>query len=315
MVERAEEIYQALLDAGISENEINEHIIEKESEFQGFMTKPAILYLIAKEYGINVDSTENREILNHITEDIIDYNDFAISISSVVENMRNIVIAGKLETTYRVRDFVKKDGTPGRVGSFKICDNSDCIKVVLWNENVPIMENDLFKKGEIIQIIGGYSKKGRDGVLELHLGRQGKIVLAPDNVSLLEIGDKEVSGDKAVELSNENVEQDTKKNSTYKIQELYEKEGFIRFITGKIKLELFKELTLKNGDKSFLLKLILTDESASIKVNIWGIQAVECLKLISDGINVKLSNVIIKENSYSNEKELNFTKNSKLLII
>lgn len=313
MVERAEEIYQALLDAGISEKDINENITEKETEFQGFMTKPAILYLIAKEHGINVDSTENKEILNHITEEIIDYNDFAIPISSVMENIRNIVIVGRLEAIFQVGDFLKKDGTPGRVGSFKICDNSDCIKVVLWDESVEIMENELFKKGEIIQVIGVYSKRGREGKLEVHLGKQGKIILAPENVELPEIKSLNDSKKRPLEPSRDIIPENSNNKSTWTIQNLFEKEGFIRFITGKVEVEFFKELTLKNGDKSFLLKLILSDESASIKVNIWGIQAVECLKLITDGVSVKLTNVVIKENSYSNEKELNFTKKSNIL--
>ncbi|MFX0005462.1 MAG: hypothetical protein ACFFA7_06135 [Promethearchaeota archaeon] len=312
MVERAEEIYQALLDAGISEQEINENITEKEAEFQGFMTKPAILYLIAKEQGVNIDSIENKEILNHITEEIIDYNDFAITISSIVENMRNIVIVGMVETVFQVGAFIKKDGTSGRVGSFKICDNSDCIKVVLWNENVEILENELFKKGEIIQIIGGYSNKGRDGKLEVHLGRQSNIILAPENVKLPEIVNSKNAKYQPSEHSSEILKENSKKKSKWTIQNLFEKDGFIRFITGEIQVDFFKELTLKNGDKSFLLKLILSDESASIKVNVWGIRAVECLKLITEGATVKLSNVLIKENAYSNEKELNFTKKSDI---
>lgn len=72
---------------------------------------------------------------------------------------------------------------------------------------------------------------------------------------------------------------------------------------------------MKNGEKSFLLKLILSDDTASIKVNIWGMDAVECVKNVSDGVYVKLSNVVIKENKYSNEKELNSTKNSRLQFI
>jgi replication factor A1 len=314
MVERAEEIYQALVDAGISEEEINEQITEKDTEFQGFMTRPAILYLIAKEHGIDVDSTENKEVLKHIAENIIDYNDFLIPISSVAENMRNIVIAGRIKSVYDAREFMKKDNTPGRVGSFTICDNSDCIKVVLWNESVKIMENDLFQKGEIIQLIGGYSKKGREGGLEVHLGRQGKIILSPENMNL---PDRETSESykKPVPTKREPETEAEEKKSGWNIQSLHEKEGFVRFISGTVKAEFFKELTLKNGDKSFLLKLELSDNTGSIKVNIWGLQAVECAKLIIDGIKIKLSNLAIKLNSYSNEKELNFTKKSGVTII
>lgn len=315
MVERTEEIYQALLDAGISEKEIQEHLSEKEAEFQGFMTKPAILYLIAKEYGVDVDSTENKEILNHITEEIIDYNDFTIPISSVVENMRNIVITGRVKSVFQIREFVKKDGTPGRVGSFQVCDKSDCINVVLWSESVKIMENDLFKKGEIIQVVGVYCKKGRDGKLELHLGRQGNIILAPENVQLPVIINPEINNNKYSEAPESIKKEETDKKPMWTIQSLYDKEGFIRFITGTVKLEFFKELTLKNGEKSFLLKLILSDDTSSIRVNIWGIEAVECVKIITDGVRVKMSNLVIKENSYSNEKELNFTKKSSFEIL
>lgn len=315
MVERAEEIYQALLNSGISEKELTKHVNEKETEFQGFMTKRAILYLIAKEHGIDVDSREDKEILNHIAEEVIDYNDSAIPISSVLENLRNIVIAGRVEAVYQVRDFVKKDNTPGRVGSFQICDNSDCIKVVLWNESVEIMENELFKKGEIIQVVGAYSKKGRDGNLEVHLGRQGNIILAPENVKIHEIVELKVSENKSSEPSSTPVRESKEKKSKWTVQSLYEKEGFVRFITGTVEVEFFKELTLKNGDKSFLFKLVLSDESASIKVTIWGLQAVECVKLITDGDKVKLSNIVIKENSYTNEKELNFTKKSTLEVL
>jgi len=58
--------------------------------------------------------------------------------------------------------------------------------------------------------------------------------------------------------------------------------------------------------------LIISDDTSSIRVNIWGMKAVECLKIINEGNGIKLSNILIKENTYSNEKELNFTKSSRL---
>ena len=41
-------------------------------------------------------------------------------------------------------------------------------------------------------------------------------------------------------------------------------------------------------------------------------KAVECSEIINEGEGVKLSNILIKENTFSNEKELNFTKTSRL---
>ncbi len=307
MAERVEEIFQALVDAGIGEDELMAQVKEKETEYQGFMTKQAILYLIAKENGVNVDSSENSEILEHITEEVIDYNDFAIPISEITENMRNIVIAGRLTEIHERREFIKKDGTPGVVGSIQLCDLSECIKVVLWNDQTEIMDNRFFQPQEIIQVIGGYSKKGLNDKLEVHLGRQGKLVLAPKGVILPEV--------KQQTISTSTEKQFDIIPSKHSIEELYNKEGFIRFVKGIIQIHDFKEFTQKSGEKSFLLKLILSDDSSSITVNIWGLKAVQYVKILENGASVKLINVVVKENSYSNEKEISSTKNTQLEII
>ena len=305
MTERAEQVYRALMDLGLSEDEINSQINERLTEYQGFMTKEGALYLIGKENGVDVYSSDPN--IQKEIEELIDYNDFVILIDEIIEDMQNIVIAGRITDIFGINNFIKKDGTSGVVGSFQICDLSNCIKIVLWNKQVKDMENEYFKKGEIIQVIGGYSKKGIDDSLEVHLSRQGKLVLAPEGVTLPKI--------KKNENLNVFEEKVGKKSSKFTIEKLHMKEGFIRFVKGMVQIDKFKELTLKNGEKSFLLKLILSDDTASIRVNIWGIKAVECIKFVNDGDSVKLSNVFLKENSYSNEKELNFTKSSRLEVI
>ena len=305
MIERVEKVYQALMDLGLSENDITSQINEKLTEYQGFMTKEGALYLIGKENGIDIYSSDPN--IQKEIEELIDYNDFAIHIADVNEEMQNIVIAGRITDISGINNFTKKDGTSGIVGSFQICDLSNCIKIVLWNKQVKDMENEYFKKGEIVQVIGGYSKKGIDDNLEIHLSRQGKLMLAPEGITLPKI--------KKNEIINVYEEKVGKKSSKFTIEELHMKEGFIRFVKGIVQIDKFKELTLKTGEKSFLLKLILSDDTASIRVNIWDIKAVECIKLVNDGDSVKISNVFLKENSYSNEKELNFTKSSRLEVI
>ena len=307
MTERAEQIYQALTEIGLSEDEINRQVNEKLTEYQGFMTKQAVLFLIAKDYGINIYSSEYNSEIQEEIEGLIDYNEFAIPISDITEGMRNIVITGRISDIFGVRNFMRKDGTPGTVGSFQICDQSECIKIIMWNEKVELMENECFQKGEIIQVIGGYAKEDRDGTLEVHLSRKGKIVLAPKGIVLLGEVKSKVVGPPKKDI--------IKKSSNYTIQDLHDKEGFIRIIAGTVRIEDFKELTLKNGERSFLLKLILSDDTASIRINVWDIKAVECVKTINDGDFIKLFNSILKLNKYSSEKELNFIKGSRIEIV
>ncbi|MFX1365897.1 MAG: hypothetical protein ACFFCE_17435 [Promethearchaeota archaeon] len=305
MTERAEKVYQALMELGLSEEDLNSKINEKIMEYKGYMTKEGAIYLIGKENGIDLYSSD-QNIQNEINE-LIDYNDFAINISDVIEGMQNIVIEGRITDIFGLKNFTKKDNTSGIVGSFQICDISNCIKIVLWNEQVKSMENECFKKGEIIQVIGGYSKKGIDDDLEIHLSRKGKLVLAPQGVRL---------PDKMTQRNSKIINKENAISSqALTIDQLYKKEGFIKSVKGIIQIDELKEFTLKNGEKSFLLKLILNDETASIRINIWGIKAIECIKLVNEGDNVKISNVLLKQNSFSNEKELNFTKSSRLEVI
>ncbi len=301
-----EDIYQALLNAGIDEETINNQINQKYNEYQGFMSKQAILYLIAKEHGLDIGSPNSNEIIQYE----IDYNDFAIPISEITETMSNIVITGRILRNFGKKNFLRKDGSPGIVGSFIIGDSTETMKIVLWNDQANIMENEYFHIGEIVQIIGGYSKVGLNEKIEVHLSKTGKIILSPKKVELKNIPELEAFKDLEVQGTAS-----LKRDSGMLIEELYAKEGFIKSITGVIQIEEFKEIIKKNGEKTFLLKLILSDDSSSIRVLIWGMNAVESLKILNNGISVKLSNVIIKENSYTNEKELIFTKNSRLEIL
>jgi replication factor A1 len=303
-----EELYQKLLESGFSEEELERQVQSKAKEFGGFMSKQGILFIIAKENGIHLHSPDVNEQFYKEFEEEIDYDDFTIDISEVKESMTNIVLLGKILQIYETREFTRKDGTPGIVGSFLLGDISQTIKVILWDDKVDITKNKFFRKNELIRIIGGYCRMGRDSNLEVHLGRKGRIILSPENVS------------KNVEKKLNNLEYDQnlidspqKPNS--KIKDLIEQYKYIKNVQGLIQIEEFKEVNTKTGEKTFLLKLILSDESKAIRVIIWGMNAIECLKVLSNGDFVEITNLAVKQNIYTDEKELLFTKNSVLRMV
>ncbi len=51
---------------------------------------------------------------------------------------------------------------------------------------------------------------------------------------------------------------------------------------------------------------ILSDDDTSIRIVVWGMSAVNCLKLINMGDTIELSKVIVKFNDYTGEKEVTF---------
>ncbi len=308
MSDSVEELYQKLLDSGFSEAELEKQVESKVKEFGGFMSEQGILFVIAKENGIYLQSSDINEQLYKEFEEEIDYDDFTIDISEIKEDMTNIVLLGKMLQIYETREFTRKDGTPGIVGSFLLGDISQTIKVILWDDKVNITNNEFFRKNELIRIIGGYYRMGRDSNLEVHLGKKSRIVLSPQNVS-------KNAERKLNNLEYDQNQIDSPQKLTSKIKDLIERYKYIKIIQGLIQIEEFKEVNTKSGEKTFLLKVILSDESKEIRVIIWGMNAIECLKVLSNGDFVEITNLAVKQNTYTDEKELLFTKHSVLRIV
>ena len=303
-----DDLYQKLLESGFSEEELERQVQSKAKEFGGFMSKQGILFIIAKENGIYLHSPDINEQLYKEFEEEFDYDDFTIDISEIKEGMSNIVLLGKILQIYETREFTRKDGTPGIVGSFLLGDISKTIKVILWDDKVNITKNNFFRKNELIRIIGGYCKMGRKSTFEVHLGRKGRIVLSPKNVN------KNVEN-KLNNLEYDQNQTDSPQKPISKIKDLTERYKFVKVIQGLIQIEEFKEINTKTGEKTFLLKVILSDESKAIRVIIWGMNAIECLKVLNNGDFVEITNLAVKQNIYTDEKELLFTKHSVLRMV
>jgi len=307
-----QEVYQKLKEAGFSEDDIEEEIKQKEREFRGFITKQGALFLIAKEQGIQVRSSDIDPERYKEIEKEIDYNEFTIHITDLQANLTNIVLLGKVSRIFPINEFMRKDGTPGIVGSFLLTDPTGITKIALWDDHTKIMQTEFFSVGRIVRLINGYCKKGLKERLEVHLSKQGKVQLEPDDIPL--------KMKKKLETIEINITEQVKNSSgkdmqELKIKDLFEKEGFVKTILGLIKIEELKEFDKEDGEKSFLLKFGLSDETGSIIVNVWGMHAIEILEMIENGMTAKLINIFIEVNEYTNTKEIQFTKKSILEII
>lgn len=309
MSSSAEEIYQKLLDSGFSEQQLEKEINKKAEEYGGFMTKQGILFIIAREYGINIKSPEIDPSFYEVVENGIDYDEFTINIAEVKEGMFSIVLFGKIRSIVPPHEFERKDGTKGVVGSCVIGDSSGEIKVVLWDDKARGMKSETFKEGEIVHILADYSKLNREGDIEVHVGKKGKIILAPDDI------DPQTKSQLEKITYTGSKDDSYKSSNTFSIDTLINTYSFIKKIQGMVNIEEFKEITKKDGEKTFLLKLVLSDESGSVRVNIWGMNAVDTLKFIEENCSIRLRNVAVKNNTFTNEKELSFTRKSSLEVL
>jgi replication factor A1 len=164
-------INKIIEETGLTRKEIQDKVEEKKKELKGLISEEGALFIIAKELGVDVKE-ENRELLKEID----------INISDLTSNMKNITLTGRIKQINTVFNFTKKDGTPGRVGSFVLNDNTGEIRIVLWDEDTKILENSDFEENAIVKIINGYMRKGKSEELEIHIGKMGKIILSPEDV-------------------------------------------------------------------------------------------------------------------------------------
>jgi ssDNA-binding replication factor A large subunit len=298
-----DELYQKLLASGISEEQLEQELERRTKEFGGFMTKQGVLFIIAKEHGINPYSdTAYKEL-----DQMIDYDEFSITVSEVKEQMTNIVLLGKIISFTTPREFARKDSSIGTVSSFILGDWTGSIKIVLWGDNAQLVESEFFKHEEIVRVIGGYSKVDTEDTIEVHLSKSGRLIIAPTDVK------------KALREQLESVSESevyvTPNSSKLGLMDLVDQYSFIKRVQGEVEITQFKELIKKDGERTFILRLLLSDSTGSIPVIIWGMNAVESLKLLEDGCKVQLTNLSVKENSFTSARELFFTKKSTLKIL
>jgi replication factor A1 len=156
---------------GLTRKEIQGMVEDKKKELKGLISEEGALFVIARELGVDVKE-ENKDLLQ----------DIDLNIADITENMKNINLTGRIKEIYNVNKFNKADGGTGYVGSFLLHDKTGDIRIVLWDDNVNIFNEDNFEQNELIKIINGIAKKGKFSDKEIHISRFGKIILSPDDV-------------------------------------------------------------------------------------------------------------------------------------
>ena len=258
-----DELYQQLLALGMSEKELEKKVKKKVEEYGGFMSEQGVLFLIARENGLSLRAPEIDDYFYEQLEEEIDYDEFTIDITDVKEGMTNIVLLGKILSVQKVREFVRKDQSVGKVCSFFLGDSTESVKIVLWDERVDITNQEYFKLNEFLRVVGGYAKLGQSENIEVHLGKKGTIILSP------EINDKK--REQLATVTSTNIPY---KNSLKPLSQTLQQNKYVNSVKGIVQIEEFKELELKSGDKSFLLTILLETEEVTIRVKVWGMKEI-----------------------------------------
>jgi replication factor A1 len=158
-------------------------------------------------------------------------------LNELAEGMQSVETVAKVLRIFDPREFSREDGSTGRVANLLVADETKSARLVLWDDDVGIVEKGELKVGDILRIKRGYVRE-RLGEVEVHVGRHGKIVLNPPDVELNDVAEVEFS--RAKRRSIEHLKPGMKAEvigafvRIYDNPTIYEKDGEKRFVVNGV---------------------------------------------------------------------------------
>ncbi|MDI6798843.1 MAG: DUF2240 family protein [Candidatus Aenigmarchaeota archaeon] len=152
----------------ISREELKKRIVQKQEELSGLVSLEGAAYLVARELGINLLEEVRRKL----------------EIKNIVPGMRNVNTIGRVFKILNIVEFKRADGSDGRVANFYLGDSSGCVRIVLWDKQVSLIEEGAVKLGDVIQVFNGLAKENVFGEIEVTLGKYGGVRSVEDSFDL-----------------------------------------------------------------------------------------------------------------------------------
>ena len=142
--------------------------------------------------------------------------------------------------TDELRTFERDDGSTGRVANLTLADETDRIRVTLWDERADRAEE--LDPGTAVEVVDGYVRE-REGDLELHVGDRG-----------------------AVETIDETVEYDPEATPIAEVEigQTVDVAGVIRSADPK------RTFDRDDGSEGQVRNVRLQDDTDDIRVALWG---------------------------------------------
>jgi len=206
-------------------------------------------------------------------------------IEDISESTRNVILTAKVINVGPVRTFTRKgEGGEGKVGSLVIADKTGQIRVTLWDEVTKAISEDSdesIRIDDVIQLRGGYVRRGLGENLEIQMGR--------------------MSGIKRLDEHDlEDLEIDIGEPPSKKINDLQEREFNITLLAKVMRIFPLSTFTRKtDGTEGRVLSLIVADETGDTRLVFWDKDAEE-IENVTEGEVIRVRGGNTKRGRYGN---------------
>lgn len=245
----------------ISREEIAERLEREKHRTNGFISEDTLVRMIAAELGME----PQREGL--MTP--------ALSIVDLVPGLSDVTIAGRVVAVLAPREF--QGNKKGKIASLFVADEGDIVRIVMWNSRTQLVESGNLKLGQILRISHAYTKEGRGGRVELHVGEKCTVEVDP------------------ADLNPRKYPTVSKFATRINMITLDQKNRKVNLI-GKVN-RLFPASTFERDDSTSgkVMRFTLTDETGEITVVAWNEKVDEVQPLLKCGARLQIANARVKK--------------------
>ncbi len=161
-----DEVVQLILSVrkDLAREEVLRLVDEKKREAEGYFTDEGAARVVASDLGVDVPRKPFRS---------------KVLIRDLISGLSDVTVTGRVIIVYPPKVFLRSDGTRGKVARLLIADESETLRVALWDEKADLVEAEKIEGGQIIRFSHGYTREGLDGKLELHMGQRGDVQVSP----------------------------------------------------------------------------------------------------------------------------------------
>lgn len=144
----------------IGRDELLTMVERKKEESHGLLSDEGAIRLLAQQLSVSAPASS----------DLKDQR-----ISSVHAGLNDSTITGQVISVSDVHEFYRSDGTQGKVLRMRLGDASGQINGVFWDSLAGTVAREALAPGSRVRLLHGYTKFGRAGEVEFHLGSRANI--------------------------------------------------------------------------------------------------------------------------------------------
>ena len=144
----------------IGRDELLTMVQRKKEESHGLLSDEGAIRLLAQQLSVSPPAG-------------LDLKDQRIS--SVHAGLNDSTITGQVISVSDVHEFQRSDGTQGKVLRMRVGDASAQITGVFWDSLADTVAREALTPGSRVRLLHGYTKFGRAGEVEFHLGSRANI--------------------------------------------------------------------------------------------------------------------------------------------